>query len=606
MRVLARILLASLTICSGVQAQPHLFVAERNAGHVAKINLTDGSKTTLSGNLGGMIGLTSDRKGRLFVGRFDAESVDQIELLTGQARSISTGHSLHGLWADPDQDVLYVAGFFDNCVYTLTEEGDSTWTRTVLQDNLGLPVGVLRHEENLYITERNTNRLSVKNLVTGQWQPLLSLASPDIIAREPGGDLLIGSGVNGSIYRVNLSPPTLVKTYPGFASPYGILFDPADGTLLVSEHFGNKITRLNLDTEGKTTVSDQVGVPWQAALAFCNDKPDGTPCDDGNACTLDEACLSSTCTGGLAVKCGSSQECQSSSCDPWKGCVDTPAADGTPCLDGSCQAGQCSGGAGGAAGAGGDNQGGDGGAGDGGAAGDSAAGGADESGSAGDGGAAGDAGSAGDGGFAGTAGEGGTAGDGGAAGEGGAGDAGASGGGEAGDGGASGTSGQGGDGGGGQSGEAGVAGSSGGDAGDAGASGSAGGDGGSGGGNAGEGGNGGQAGDAGAAGAAGTAGDAGKGGADAGTGGEGAGGAGAPGSSLPDLWRDEDAPPLPGTPGGTNNAGGETAQRPKVSNLTPYVREEAGCSCALPASSPGRGWGALAVLAAWLGRRRRR
>ena len=76
---------------------------------------------------------------------------------------------------------------------------------------------------------------------------------------------------------------------------------------------------------------------------------DGAPCDDGDACTEEDACEGGECRG-LALTCeGMDEPCMAVSCDPEVGaCLHEPAADGEPCDDGDpctqdevCLAGLC-------------------------------------------------------------------------------------------------------------------------------------------------------------------------------------------------------------------------------------------------------------------------
>ena len=82
-------------------------------------------------------------------------------------------------------------------------------------------------------------------------------------------------------------------------------------------------------------------------------KPTGTPCDDGNACTRSDTCTAGTCTGTDAIVCTAPDPCHEAGvCDPTNGrCFNPPKADGTPCDDGNactqtdaCLAGACTGG----------------------------------------------------------------------------------------------------------------------------------------------------------------------------------------------------------------------------------------------------------------------
>jgi len=63
---------------------------------------------------------------------------------------------------------------------------------------------------------------------------------------------------------------------------------------------------------------------------------DGSPCDDGNACTVGETCQSGVCTGGAPPDCSSAGgPCNTASCDPngTEGNCDilTPVPEGTSC-----------------------------------------------------------------------------------------------------------------------------------------------------------------------------------------------------------------------------------------------------------------------------------
>src|SRR5262245_30204434 len=78
-------------------------------------------------------------------------------------------------------------------------------------------------------------------------------------------------------------------------------------------------------------------------------KPDGSSCDDGNACTATDSCTGGVCSG-RAVSCDDGDPCTEDRCDPAGGCVHPPAPDGSPCDDGnacttkdSCTAGTCRG-----------------------------------------------------------------------------------------------------------------------------------------------------------------------------------------------------------------------------------------------------------------------
>jgi RHS repeat-associated protein len=79
--------------------------------------------------------------------------------------------------------------------------------------------------------------------------------------------------------------------------------------------------------------------------------PNGTTCNDGNACTTADSCQSGTCTG-TAVTCTAQDQCHTAgTCNPSTGVCSNPnKANGTTCSDGnacttadSCQSGTCTG-----------------------------------------------------------------------------------------------------------------------------------------------------------------------------------------------------------------------------------------------------------------------
>jgi cysteine-rich repeat protein len=81
----------------------------------------------------------------------------------------------------------------------------------------------------------------------------------------------------------------------------------------------------------------------------CTFTPNTHTCDDGNACTTNDACSGGHCVGGPPPDCNNHNVCTTDTCDPAKGCVHTPNTafcdDGNPCTTGDqCKGGTCVGG----------------------------------------------------------------------------------------------------------------------------------------------------------------------------------------------------------------------------------------------------------------------
>ena len=75
----------------------------------------------------------------------------------------------------------------------------------------------------------------------------------------------------------------------------------------------------------------------------CTGEPNGTPCDDGNACTQQDTCQDGICAAGTPVGCPPQDACHlAGTCDPGSGLCSNPTApDGTACPGGVCQGGVC-------------------------------------------------------------------------------------------------------------------------------------------------------------------------------------------------------------------------------------------------------------------------
>src|SRR5262245_10571889 len=82
-------------------------------------------------------------------------------------------------------------------------------------------------------------------------------------------------------------------------------------------------------------------------------KPNGSACSDGNACTQADSCQAGVCTGANPVVCTAQDQCHTpGTCNPATGVCSSPAkANGIACSDGNgctqndtCQAGICTGG----------------------------------------------------------------------------------------------------------------------------------------------------------------------------------------------------------------------------------------------------------------------
>ncbi len=87
---------------------------------------------------------------------------------------------------------------------------------------------------------------------------------------------------------------------------------------------------------------------WNGSECVTSPAPDDTPCDDADACTQDDHCVSGSCAGTQMGCPNDGNPCTKVVCDPTVGCIAQPALDDTPCddgdactLDDACVDGQC-------------------------------------------------------------------------------------------------------------------------------------------------------------------------------------------------------------------------------------------------------------------------
>ena len=95
-----------------------------------------------------------------------------------------------------------------------------------------------------------------------------------------------------------------------------------------------------------------IRLPNSCSSNPCLGQPDGTSCNDGNACTQSDTCQSGVCTGSNPVVCTASDPCHvAGTCNTVTGVCSNPnATNGTACNDGNactqtdtCQTGVCTG-----------------------------------------------------------------------------------------------------------------------------------------------------------------------------------------------------------------------------------------------------------------------
>lgn len=151
---------------------------------------------------------------------------------------------------------------------------------------------------------------------------------------RPEMTCFVGSG--------NTLVPDTIHFYPDAVTPTMLAFEmPVDCYApLILEVEKREWNRTDLKVRRATVLCAPDG---------CADQPDGLPCDDGHACTTQDSCKGGICVGGPPPDCDDHDSCTDDVCDPsTASCTHTPNS--APCDDGdactvndACSGGVCKG-----------------------------------------------------------------------------------------------------------------------------------------------------------------------------------------------------------------------------------------------------------------------
>lgn len=188
---------------------------------------------------------------------------------------------------------------------------------------------------------------------------------------ETGGVAVVQGGVNDCPSLTSYVGAPVVVAVGGSITVSAMATDP-DGNPLAYQWtaptgtFDNPVapmTSFTCTVPGQTTLTvavsdgmcaDSAQLPL-SCVPFCGAHPDGTPCDDGDACTRTDACRAGQCLGSNPVVCAGADACHpAGACAPATGVCSHPVApDGTSCplphaaaacVGGTCQLSACTGG----------------------------------------------------------------------------------------------------------------------------------------------------------------------------------------------------------------------------------------------------------------------
>jgi MYXO-CTERM domain-containing protein len=262
--------------------------------------------------------------------------------------------------------------------------GRAWYTATLLPDGRVLVAGgaspVTSYEAHVEVYDPAVNMWTTVPSMTLARQRQVAAVLPDSSVLVAGGGTPFGTTANAERYRYGYLGDTCTTSNDCGGGPCvdGVCCDTpcaagpcdacsiaagadVDGTCKLFTgpacDDGNACTQLDTCRSGVCTGDNPVVC---SALDACHDagtcdptsglcsqpaKPDGSLCDDQDACTKLDTCQSGVCTGDSPVTCNPLDECHDpGTCDPMTGiCSDPAKPDGEACSMGTCSGGVCTG-----------------------------------------------------------------------------------------------------------------------------------------------------------------------------------------------------------------------------------------------------------------------
>ncbi|MFT7579380.1 MAG: putative repeat protein (TIGR01451 family), partial [Myxococcota bacterium] len=253
-------------------------------------------------------------------------------------------------------------------VVSVTNSSQSAATNVVVTDSVPLALDVVGTDpDSTYSLATREIRLEVGDLAPGAsatvtYQTTIattpasgSLVLGQAAATLDGGNPVVSNGTASVILRCDdLNACTANLCDAGTGCVYaavddGTMCDDADAC----SQTDSCVSGTCVGAEPVTcTASDQCHVAGvcDSATGLCSspNADDGLGCDDGNACTVSDACAEGTCVSDTPTDCDDGDTCTSDRCDTDTGCFTEDATDGLECddsdlcsLTSACVAGTC-------------------------------------------------------------------------------------------------------------------------------------------------------------------------------------------------------------------------------------------------------------------------
>ncbi len=293
-----------------------LYVVDTQTGELVRVDVSQGTKTTVAQLSTSLDNLAIDAQDRIFVSNMADNSIVQVDPDTGATRIITQGGLAvpAGLVLSEDGKTVYIADFFAFRAVS-TDTGQVTDIRRVHGSDAQYPSAVGMGEKHFYLTGLSSNVLHIINradlstaaLLTGFNAPSDALELPDgtLVVSEMGSSSLIqlsgndfaarstlATGLNGPVQmalgkdgqvylteasgfltRIDPASGQVTRVAKDLAMPEG-LAQAADGQWIVAETAAKRISKLDLVTGQRSIIAGDLPIGLAAAPGM---PPSGIP-----------------------------------------------------------------------------------------------------------------------------------------------------------------------------------------------------------------------------------------------------------------------------------------------------------------------------------------
>jgi hypothetical protein len=248
--------------CDGLDSAGTVYVAERYIGQVWAIDRATGAATVAWSGLGELIGLARAPDGRIWVTRFAARTVAELNF-DGTFTDIFGGFTAPtALSYDPSTDSLLAV---DEGAGAVLELFPSTGRQVLVANGFADPISAVRFpgRPEIWVSQRSAPEVKVIDALGAITVGAVVPGGTDsLVAGDGGATLFASTGSSGEINVIDTATGVVTPYASGLAFPYGMCRDPGGPGVLVSLHDVGDVIVLD---PAQSVFSGAPTNPWQCA-----------------------------------------------------------------------------------------------------------------------------------------------------------------------------------------------------------------------------------------------------------------------------------------------------------------------------------------------------